>query len=239
MDREQTKARIGNLGAIGLISLALLFDGAQAVFGLVSFIPVIGLPIGLAIGFVIDVCAYAFLLIFIKVFFTRVKVIGGRNAALKLIALFSSIVIEILPLISIIPAITAWVLTLFIATRIEDTFGGEKEIKRFAKVREQRAQDVKDARDRRLEAAKKRDEKRGGGGTRNQERAIRESDRQERKESRRQAKETAGIAARLVTGDTSKRNRYSQQAPGTLREQRPEEEGISGFETELERNEQY
>lgn len=112
--------RIDNEGAAALIGLALFFDLLQ----MVQLIPVIGVlfaPLSLPI----TILAYVVILVAVKTFFKNIPLLGGAQAMMRMGSIFASIVIEFIPLISAIPAITPGVIALIVSVRLED-MGKEK-----------------------------------------------------------------------------------------------------------------
>jgi|GEM_PF-1520432 len=123
---ERTKARVGNLMAGLLLGSALLLDLLQFLFSLFHAIPIVGN--GIAIIAALYIALFALILFGLWFYMLRVNYFTGKRAALKLIAAFGTFVIEITPVIDALPAITAGVMTMIIASRIEDFVGSEKEL---------------------------------------------------------------------------------------------------------------
>lgn len=217
---EQAKVRIGNLGAIALIGVALFFDAAQALFTLLTPIPILGI-VAIGLGFVASLFGWVALFLAIKLGFDDVQFFGGKEAALKVLSLLACIGIELIPFLQALPAFLCFVLTIIFAARVEDTLGGEKVIRKIAGGREVRVKRVEAQQKQRLEAAEQRDERRGG--TKEQYRAAKKNERELREEKRKVSRQNAGIIYRAAVGDTSRRVQpRREQVPGMLQEQEPE-----------------
>lgn len=105
MDKKRT---IGNITAGLMIATALLFDGIQALLTMSVFL----LPF-----------AYFFTFLGWIIFFLWFAILGVRYAGdggRKLLAAFASVIVELTPVISALPGITAGVIGIIVQTRIED-----------------------------------------------------------------------------------------------------------------------
>lgn len=105
------KQRIGNVTAFLMISMAVIFDAVQF---LLNFIPGLGQIAGLFITFLTaTIFGLWFLLLGVSYF-------GGKKAGLKMTAAFGSVITELVPIVSALPAITMGVVVIIIATWAED-----------------------------------------------------------------------------------------------------------------------
>lgn len=173
---KRTKPRIGAIAAIVCVVIALGLDGLQFVFSLFHALnlldPVtfgvsgaIGSAIAIVVPFFISILAFLGFGFFF--FFSGVNYFSGKRAALKLIAAFGSLVIELVPLLDALPAITAGVVGIIIASRIEDAVGDVKTITHMtgsfarerdeklakAKTQEERTEIMREDRQRRASVA--------------------------------------------------------------------------------------
>ena len=105
------RRRIGNVVAGLMIGIAGLMDGLQF---LINFIPILGQLISLFISF--------FLLAGFGIWFLLLGVnyFSGRKAGIKIVASLGSVIGEIVPLVSALPILTAGVIGVIIASRLED-----------------------------------------------------------------------------------------------------------------------
>lgn len=136
---DDRNARVSNLGAAAVLAIALAFDLLQAIFVLAGT-ALLAVGIGvllLAVPPILTVIAYTLILTLLKLFF-GVPLLSGRQVMLKGAALFSSIIVEILPFLSGIPSVTAATLALIVASRLEDAGakgGGAATLARYAERR--------------------------------------------------------------------------------------------------------
>jgi hypothetical protein len=105
------ETRISGITAFFLISTAVLFDAAQF---LVAFIPFVDIVLDWLLGaFAACVFGVWFLVLGVNYF-------QGKKALAKIITMFSSVVIELVPIVDALPAITLGVVTLIFLTWAED-----------------------------------------------------------------------------------------------------------------------
>jgi len=118
---QRHKARIGNVNAGLMVGAALLFDLLQFVFSFFHIIPVVGNAVALIVAWYIA----AFALVVFGVWFALcgVNYFTGKRSAQKLLTAFSAVIIELVPFVNALPAITGGVIAMIIATRIEDFEG--------------------------------------------------------------------------------------------------------------------
>jgi hypothetical protein len=142
---SRSTPRIGTLAAIVCVLIALILDWLQFFFSLfhafnaLDVIPVVGPAIGVtgsAIAVIIPlaIALFAFLGFGFYFFFCGINYFGGKQMALKTLGMFGSLAIELVPLLDDLPAITAGVLTVIIASRIEDAKkkrGANVQVPRF------------------------------------------------------------------------------------------------------------
>jgi hypothetical protein len=197
---EGGSIRIQFLMAALLMFVALIFDGAQGLVTLLGLIPIVGL-VFLPFGFIITIISFV-------TFFTWFKLLGvdywkGKQAALKILFLFAMLVFGFIPFISIIPEITAGVLALIIASRIEDTVGDKGQLERIAHRRVQKRDAITRLNTRRINTT----EKQYGGTERGQQKVEKERRAGEKRLNRfdRQTKrESARMVTRAVLGNRKK-----------------------------------
>lgn len=112
------KERIGIATAIAMVGTALVLDGLQALLFFLNVLP--------AIGQVLDVVGSWFISFLAVIIFglwfalCRVNYFTGKKAGMKLLIMLSTVVVELIPILDAIPAITFGVVALIIQTRIED-----------------------------------------------------------------------------------------------------------------------
>ena len=100
--------RIGKLEGVSMVSIALLFDGLQALF---TF-----LLIGLLVNWIFTFLAWLLFYIWF-----RINDVGFFDTGVrKLITLFASVLIELIPGVNAIPAITLGLVILLIIVNSED-----------------------------------------------------------------------------------------------------------------------
>lgn len=127
---KREKARVGNLSAGFIVGLAIIFDLIQILVSFLHVIPFVGNAIAVVVAWFVAVVA---LLIFgLWFWWLGVNYFTGKRAGLKLLAVFGTFVIELVPLVDALPAITAGVVLVIIASRVEDFVGDEKAIKQLS-----------------------------------------------------------------------------------------------------------
>lgn len=131
---DKKEVRISDGNAAGIIGLALLFDGIQFAVLPIFAIPFIGFILALIIPFVVSFTAFVALGFWFA--YLKTNIIGGKQAGLKILAAFGAVAIDLLPLISSLPAITFGAVVIIIGTRIEDTVGTKKELLAVARRRQ-------------------------------------------------------------------------------------------------------
>jgi hypothetical protein len=104
------KPRVGNFLGAFMVAVAILLDLLQF---LITFIPVVGT----ASIFVTMVGISAFGIWFLLL---GVPYMSGSKSGMKIGAFFIGIVVEALPFINALPGLTGSVLTVFLASRLED-----------------------------------------------------------------------------------------------------------------------
>jgi hypothetical protein len=117
-DTQAGEQRIKIPMAILMVGVALIFDAIQ--FVLLYFNALLGA--GTVIDFVVSsVVTFWASAIFWVWFKWKGVNYFDKNAAKKMLIMFGSFIVELVPLLDAIPAITAGVIALIIQTRIEDT----------------------------------------------------------------------------------------------------------------------
>lgn len=121
----QKKNRIGNLTAILMTTIALIFDVLQAISNLAVFIPFVGLIIAVVVSWFITILASIF-------FFAWYSVQGitlfERHGFRIILLLLSTFIIEIIPFLNIIPAWTAGtIITILLVRHSDKRYNEEKE----------------------------------------------------------------------------------------------------------------
>ncbi len=157
---QNKKVRVGNVSAGLLILVAVIMDGLQFLFSFFHMLPWIGNAIAFVVTLVIGLVASGMFWLFFKMIDPSIEYFGGRQAAVKLVAAFGTIVAEVIPLINALPAITAGVITMIIALRIEDTIGDLERVEGIAANRRQELQNVQTPEEQKRILAKQAVEKR-------------------------------------------------------------------------------
>ena len=131
---EDPKVRIKNAEIPFFILKALAFDGAQVIVLPLFALPFIGMVLAVIIPFLITIAAFiSFSLLFaIK----KVNYFSGKKAAMKVLILFGSLAVELLPFVTGLPAITGGVALMIFASRIEDTVGKKGRLERLVRRKE-------------------------------------------------------------------------------------------------------
>jgi|GEM_PF-1519150 len=130
--KPQKDLRVSDLEGAAMIGVACMFDATQGFITLIMLTPLLGLvfipiPMLLTIG--------AFTTFGIWFGLKGVNYVGGRDAANKLLIVFAALVIDLIPYINALPAITGSVVLILMATRIEDTVGNKKLLDRRLRAR--------------------------------------------------------------------------------------------------------
>ena len=208
--------RISNMMALFMLIAAVFFDGVQFFLNILGMIPLFGI---IFTGLLHAVAFSAWVAFGFWFAALKVNYFGGRKAAMKIYAIFATLVIGLIPILSMVPELTAGVLVMIIATRAEDTSGGKNQLLRIAKrrVRDRSALGIMN--DRRLRKASEKDARRGTTGKKNSAAAQTErknSSRMKRYDNRIK-RENMGMIARATLGvpkkpvDGIKRNgQYSE-----------------------------
>lgn len=126
------KARIGNITAGLMIGLALIVDSLQFFLSLFAAVEAIGWGVVALAWFV---SFLAFIIFGFWFFICRVNYFTGKKAALRLIAVFSTFVLEIMPIIQALPATTAGVIAVIVTSRIEDLAGKGAHLENLSPAR--------------------------------------------------------------------------------------------------------
>jgi len=113
------KQRISILTAFCMVALALALDAAQDFAIFLNALPVIGTAIDVVFSWFI--AALAAIIFGVWFALLRVNYFTGKKAATKMLIMFSSVVVELIPFLDALPAITFGVVALIIQTRIEDS----------------------------------------------------------------------------------------------------------------------
>lgn len=106
--------RIGTTTAAVMIFFAVLLDAIQFIATFLNIIPGLGVAVN---WFIAIFAAIAFGLWFTL---SGINYFSGKQAARKTLIAFSSVIIELLPIIDALPAITSGVVLMIVVSRIED-----------------------------------------------------------------------------------------------------------------------
>jgi len=108
---EEKKDKISLQGAVGIVTLALFFDASGAI---INIIPFIGQVLSVIIG------GLGYLIVgFCFFYFFQVNVLETK----RLMKFFSGAIIEIIPVINILPGLTASVIMTIMAVNIAEKTG--------------------------------------------------------------------------------------------------------------------
>lgn len=195
--------RIDNQGAFGLIALSLFFDAAQILCILIFMIPFVGPPMSLIVAFLITCTAYTFIWLSIKMFFKGVEYFGGSKAGLKMLGVFGSLVMEILPFLGVLPTITAGTIIIIAATRLEDEFGSKRQALKFIATRRRDQASLTARHQQKLQQAREQD-KEGGEGKKNEQRRQKKNDQEKRAYDRRIRRQNFGMVRKIAAGGAKK-----------------------------------
>ncbi|HYD93029.1 MAG TPA: hypothetical protein VEB18_01055 [Candidatus Paceibacterota bacterium] len=132
-DDADSQLRISNIEGGTMIGVAFLFDAFQLVFGLLVFIPIIGLIPSIIFPLLMSIISFCTFGVWFAT--KRVNYFTGKQAAMKLLAIFAALVIDLVPFLNSLPAITAGVVLMIVATRIEDTVGKRKLLEKRLRAR--------------------------------------------------------------------------------------------------------
>jgi len=114
-------SKISVVQAVLLIAVALLFDGAQFIIGVIAGLTVFLLPLGIAVGWVVDIWAWlTFFLWLHSIGLSMIKK-GGAGGGLgrePFVIIAIAFGIEFIPIINALPAWTAAIATLIIRQRV-------------------------------------------------------------------------------------------------------------------------
>lgn len=223
MDR---KLQIGNAGAVGLLALALFFDATQFVFTLLAPVPVVGV-VGIVIAFVTTLVAYLVIPVCLVLFFPNLQLLRGRQGLGKLASLLTPLVIELVPFLAAIPALTPGLLAFIVLTRIEDGAVDEGKL-----TRNLTAYQLRHDQQRTLLANRQLEQKealRENAPPGEEARLQKDQERADRKERREFSRESFDVVRKEAFALPKR-----QAAPGVLAESAPED-AESEFPGELER----
>lgn len=106
-----SKKRVGTIAAFFMLATAITFDALQF---FLTFIPFLGVVINI---FITVLAAMIFWLWFLLL---GVSYFSGKKMGLKLAAAMGGLIVELVPIIDALPAITVGVTVVIIATRLED-----------------------------------------------------------------------------------------------------------------------
>lgn len=126
------KTRIGNITAGLMIGVALIFDAVQFFLSMLATIDAIGWGIVALAWFV---SYLAFIIFGLWFFVCRINYFTGKQAALRLLSVFSAIVLEMMPLVMNLPAVTAGVVAVIVTSRIEDLAGKGTSLQNLSSAR--------------------------------------------------------------------------------------------------------
>jgi hypothetical protein len=195
--------RIDNQGAFGLIALSLFFDAAQLICIIIFMVPFVGPPISLIVAFLITCTAYTFIWLSIKMFFKGVEYFGGSKAGLKMLGVFGSLVIEILPFLGVFPTITAGTIIIIVATRLEDEFGSKRAALKFVATRRRDQASLVARHQQKIQQAREQDTE-GGGGKKNEQSRQKKNVQEKRAYDRRIRRQNFGMVRKLASGGAKK-----------------------------------
>ena len=115
-------SKISVVQAVLLIAIALLFDGAQLIIELLTGLSVFLLPLGIAVGWVVDIWAWlTFFLWLHSIGLSMIKKGGLGESGLgkePFVIIATAFGIEFIPIINALPVWTAAIVTLIIKQRI-------------------------------------------------------------------------------------------------------------------------
>ncbi|HEY0011042.1 MAG TPA: hypothetical protein VGB97_04020 [Candidatus Paceibacterota bacterium] len=110
---DKVTYRVGTASAISLLTVELFLDGVQF---LINLIPVLGQVINLGVTFIGIFIASLWLFIFCD----GVNYFTGKKAGLKVLGIMTGTVLELVPIVNALPALTLGVALVIIGTRMED-----------------------------------------------------------------------------------------------------------------------
>ncbi len=112
------KQRINTMVATSMVAVALCLDGLQTLMFFLNGIPAVGTVIDFVVSTFISFTAAAIFGIWFALL--GVKYFSGKNAAKKTLIVMSSFIVELIPLIDALPAITFGVVAVIVQTYAED-----------------------------------------------------------------------------------------------------------------------
>ena len=138
---EDPKVRIKNHDIPLFLAAGLFFDGLQVVMVPIYALPFLGVPLGMLLPLLVT--ATAFILFSLWFALKRVNYFTGKKAAEKVLILFTTLGVELLPFVTALPAITGGVALMIFASRVEDTVGKKRKLEGMVrrKEREERRTD--------------------------------------------------------------------------------------------------
>jgi len=102
-----------------MMSVALVIDGIQLLVGLLHFIPAIGNAIAAIINIIISFFAAGLFLLWFRI--KGVKVIFGKKMGTKMASTIVSLIIEMIPVVKLLPGWTFWVWRMLVISRVQET----------------------------------------------------------------------------------------------------------------------
>ncbi len=200
--------RIGNLTAAVLVVFALIFDAGQFIFTAVGVIPIIGLA-GIALAFLLTLIA--FIVIFFIIVLSGAPIFSGRLITARIASLIAPLVIELIPFLAAIPAITPGVIAFIIVSRMDekDEEPVTRRIEDYQRLQDQRNTLLTN------QQLQERQQLEEEASIIDRERLEKEQDKTQKRERRDLARGNAEFLMEVAENPAPK-----QQAPGVLQEQR-------------------
>jgi hypothetical protein len=112
------KQTIGMIVAVLMVMLALLFDAAQFLATFLHILPVVGNAAAVVFAWFITILATSIFAVWFALH--DISYASGRGAGRRMLIALSAVVIELIPIIDALPAITIGVIGIIIESRIQD-----------------------------------------------------------------------------------------------------------------------
>lgn len=123
---QKQKRKIGNVTAAFMIGAAILFDALQFLVTFLHLIPAVGNAAAVALAWFITVLATATFGVWFAL--VGVNYFTGKGAGKRFLIVLSATVVELVPIIDAVPAITLGVVFLILQTRLEEGHIGPKDL---------------------------------------------------------------------------------------------------------------
>jgi hypothetical protein len=129
---NRKKHKIGNVTALVMVMLAVLFDIAQFGATFLHVVPAIGNAAAIVIAWFIAILSISTFALWFAL--SGVNYISGRGAGRRMLIALSAVIVELVPIIDALPGITIGVIGIIIESRISDAQRSTAPLSRIQRV---------------------------------------------------------------------------------------------------------